>query len=87
MSDELFVTLIWVSLALVVAAIFPPTRAILKFVLTQAWKIIEWGGKVIWNGGQAALIRVWRAHITVVVNLLPRAAALPSIGKKGTRRD
>lgn len=87
MSDQVFVTLIWVALALFLGLLFPPTRAVISVVAGQLWKLLEWLLKVAWNGLQAGAVRVWRAHLIVAVNLMPRRAALPSVGEKGTRRD
>lgn len=87
MSDGTFVTLVWMVLALIVLAIFPLTRPLLTFALKQLWDLIKWVGTAGFNRLQAMSVDVWRAHKVIFINLMPRRAALPSVGEKGTRRD
>lgn len=85
-SENLAATLILFAVILVVVLLFPPGRALIGFVLQQAWKLLEWILGVLSGLAQAAAMEVWRAHLTILRNLMPRGAVLPTVAKKKTTR-
>lgn len=78
---------VWAGVIVFFMMLFSPTRALLGTVLKQGLALLLVVGKFLANTGQAMLASVWRAHLTMFVNLMPRAAALPSVGKATTRRE
>lgn len=79
--------LIWVGVVVFFMMLFSPTRALLAAVLKHVTALAGAAIKFALNRAQAMLLGVWRAHVTVIANLSPRAAALPSVGKQTTRRE
>lgn len=78
---------VWAGVIVFFMMLFSPTRALLGAILKQGITLGAIAGKFLLNTAQAVLANVWRAHLTLLVNLMPRAAALPSVGKKTTRRE
>lgn len=87
MSDKAIVALVWSGAVIFLLALFPPGRALLSFTLSQAWKFTTWSGHLLFAWAQGIAVRVWKAHVTVARNLGPRQWVLPSVARKGTRRE
>lgn len=87
MSGDHWAVLIWVGIGLFFALLIPPLRAVLAVVFKQVWALLVWLGLLLWQQAQAIMLRVWRAHMVLFGNLLPRNAVLPSVAKKTTRKD
>lgn len=87
MSSDAVAWLVWISTVVIIVALFPPGRALLGFVVGQAWKLILHVGQILLAGAQASLVHVWRSHVVIARNLAPRGAVLPTVAKKTVRRD
>lgn len=72
---------------LVICMMFAATRAVLSFVLGQFWTLALHLIGIAFGLIQAALMHVWRAHMIVGKNLMPRNSVLPSVSKKTVRRE
>jgi|HigsolmetaAR202D_1030399.scaffolds.fasta_scaffold15301_2 hypothetical protein len=87
MPDGLAVVLTWVGCLAVLAMLFPGGRKLLGAVWGQAWMLLKWAGEVFANSAQKLAARIFRAHVNVIRNFLPRQAVLPSVGKPTARRE
>ena len=78
--------LIWTAMVLLVMLLFKPTRSLLASLLGLLFKGIVAVAHFVGNHAQSILAAVMRAHGTLLLNLLPRTAALPSVANPKTTR-
>lgn len=78
--------LIWTGIVCVALLPFKPFRSLMGSLISLAVKGSIESIKFLGNHLQAVLAAVFRAHVTLALNLLPRTAALPSVATPKTTR-
>lgn len=80
--------LIWAGLAVFVCLLVAPLRALLGFLLKQSWMLVFAALAIVVAKVQDILKYVWKCHLCVIKNLMPRNVVLPSVARtKTTRRQ
>lgn len=80
--------LIWGGLAVFICLLVAPLRALLGFLLKQTWVLVFGALAIVLAKTQDILKYVWKCHLCVIKNMMPRNVVLPSVARtKTTRRQ